>query len=198
MSKWTKSIIINEIKELHSAGESLEAGTIIENHHQLYAAAYRYFGNWYKAVEAASINPHSIIKKTNKSKKRSESIKIQVERIFKTIYYISNYPETTSRMLAELIGVSPRTIQRYVRTLRKVPGVDVRYIDKYNGYDIFLEGTKKEEDAYKYIHIWSKRENKLLEYLIAKGESVEKISELLERPVDVIEKRIQKMKLSQG
>ncbi|MFW6016689.1 MAG: hypothetical protein ACOCRK_09650, partial [bacterium] len=152
-------------------------------------------GGWYEAVREAEINPHGIIKDAKKANIGSKEVETQIGRILKTIYYISNYPETTSRKLGELIGVSSRTIQRYISSIRKIPGIEVKYIDHHNGYDIQVEGNETEEDPWKYMQIWSKKDMKLLEYLIKKGESEEKISELLERSIDSIRKRKEKINL---
>lgn len=58
--KWSKEIVVRHILELHDRGERLTSGNIQDNHGGLFLAAYRYCGNWRKAIEAAGLRYQDI------------------------------------------------------------------------------------------------------------------------------------------
>ncbi len=69
---WTKQRIIEEIKRLAAAGESLSHDEAKRNHGALVSAASsrRYFGSWAAAVEAAGID-YQKVRKNNRWKKET-------------------------------------------------------------------------------------------------------------------------------
>mgnify|MGYP001305253771 CR=1 FL=1 len=61
--KWSKTKIVDAIRELHERGEELSAHHVQKINSALVAAAYDYFGSWGKAVQAAGFD-YADIKKT--------------------------------------------------------------------------------------------------------------------------------------
>ncbi len=59
---WTKQSIVGQISALREKGEDLSDSSVAQNHSILYSAAYRLFGSWYDAIEAAGI-PRERIRK---------------------------------------------------------------------------------------------------------------------------------------
>ncbi len=53
--RWSREIIMEEIKELERQDEDLAAPNMRENHSALYSAACKYFGTWTSAREACGI-----------------------------------------------------------------------------------------------------------------------------------------------
>ncbi len=53
--RWSRDIIMDEIKQLNRRGEDLAAPNMRENHSALYSAACKYFGTWTGAREACGI-----------------------------------------------------------------------------------------------------------------------------------------------
>lgn len=58
--RWTRKIIIEEIKRLYEAGERLNYSAAEANHLNLLRAAAWHFGTWRTAVEAAGIDYESL------------------------------------------------------------------------------------------------------------------------------------------
>ena len=56
VSIWSKQKVVNEISELHEAGENLSSAYMQKNNNSLYKAGVRYFGSWKKAMEAAGLD----------------------------------------------------------------------------------------------------------------------------------------------
>lgn len=54
--KWSKEIVVQTIKKLHRAGEKINSNHIQQNNHPLYGAAYKYWGGWQQAIEAAGFD----------------------------------------------------------------------------------------------------------------------------------------------
>jgi hypothetical protein len=54
--RWDKKKIIEEIGKLHSQGSNLSSGYMQRHHSGLFSAAYRRFGGWGKAIEAAGLD----------------------------------------------------------------------------------------------------------------------------------------------
>jgi len=57
MRRWSKEIVIEEIRRRHSAGLSLGYNDTVADDEALTGAARRWFGSWYAAVEAAGVDP---------------------------------------------------------------------------------------------------------------------------------------------
>jgi hypothetical protein len=55
--RWTHELILQEIRQLHTAGSDLRSGEIRHQNPALFAAAckVRFFGSWTKALEAAGV-----------------------------------------------------------------------------------------------------------------------------------------------
>ena len=135
--KWSKEIITEEIRGLHRKGEYLDSQEARLNHKKLYGAAYRHFGGWDKAVEAAGINPYKVKRHRKRTiKKPPASTTTKIQRMIRLIYYIHICPGIKARELAEKLGVSRKTIVRYIKDLRDIPEIEIVYIDDFAGYEI--------------------------------------------------------------
>ena len=53
--RWSRELIIKEIRQFHRAGEDLAAPRMRRNHASLYSAACKYFGSWTAARKACGI-----------------------------------------------------------------------------------------------------------------------------------------------
>lgn len=193
--KWSREKINNMIRRIHKKGEYMDSGTIVKKYSKLYSACYRFYGGWYEAVEKAGIDPHSIKKHPKKTPKNTDRIPSKFSRLLSLLYYISNYPGATGGMLADILGVSKRTIARYLKELRNIPGLDVVYIDKHSGYDVKFEGANDDMVASRYLYIWTSKDMRILEYLVNENVPDEKIAQLLGRTVKSIQNKKFKMNL---
>jgi 5-methylcytosine-specific restriction endonuclease McrA len=54
--KWTKDLVVDEIKNLHKNGESIKSGYVQKKYPALQSAAFKIFGDWGNAVEAAGFD----------------------------------------------------------------------------------------------------------------------------------------------
>jgi len=60
--KWSKEIVVKTITKLHAAGEKINSNYIQTNNHPLYGAAYKYWGGWKEAIEAAGLDYHKEVR----------------------------------------------------------------------------------------------------------------------------------------
>lgn len=60
--RWTKELVLSEIKALIASEEPLNAGNIQKNHRKIYQASRRFFGSWDNTLEASGIDPSSVKK----------------------------------------------------------------------------------------------------------------------------------------
>lgn len=58
--KWSKEVVLEEIKKRQKNNESLYSSVVLKNHNHLYGAARRYFGSYLKALEASGIDHNKI------------------------------------------------------------------------------------------------------------------------------------------
>jgi hypothetical protein len=58
--KWSPEVVVQAIKELHTAGSRLDHSYVRKNHRSLLWAANRYIGTWKESIEAAGLNYSSI------------------------------------------------------------------------------------------------------------------------------------------
>jgi hypothetical protein len=58
--RWTPEMIIKEIRDLRTKGESLLSSEVQKSQNQLYSAACRHFGNWRNAVDEAGYDYEAI------------------------------------------------------------------------------------------------------------------------------------------
>jgi hypothetical protein len=70
--RWSKKIVLKEIKKLKAEGESLNSKNIQTQHRSLYLAALRRFGSWGNALEEVGINYKKVRKRRKMSKEDIE------------------------------------------------------------------------------------------------------------------------------
>jgi biotin operon repressor len=66
--KWSKELVLDEIRAWHAAGKPLYSHNVRQNFQELLAAGIRYFGNWQNAVTAAGFPYENVRKYQNWSK----------------------------------------------------------------------------------------------------------------------------------
>ncbi len=66
--KWDKQLVVSIIKERHANGLPLNSAYINKHYRKLLRAAFRHFGNWQNAIEAAGIS-YSAVRTDDKAKK---------------------------------------------------------------------------------------------------------------------------------
>lgn len=196
--KWSKEIVISEIKKRYNSNKYIDSRIIRNDYSKLYNAAFRYFGNWNNALKAAGINPYKIKKHHRKEKYSHEPLdefQKKFYNVLMTIYYINNYAGANADFIANKLGVSNRTIHRYIREIRNIPEFEIIYVDQHNGYEIKLTHKEEEIHASRYMYIWTSKDMKLLEFLVNEGVSDKKIAQLLDRTIASIQQQRQKMGL---
>lgn len=67
---WTRRTIIEEIRQLHSAGEELNYSSAEENHLNLVRAAAWHYGTWKRAIETAGLSYDDVSKYRRWTKER--------------------------------------------------------------------------------------------------------------------------------
>jgi len=75
VSKWSKELIVQRIKEMIAAGDSVAAASVRKSKPALFSAAVsdRYFGSWRAAVTAAGVDYDSVLAQSQSSARRVES-----------------------------------------------------------------------------------------------------------------------------
>lgn len=79
--RWSKELVVEEIKNLHEAGVSLNASYVMENNSKLYGAARKHLGSWKEAIQAAGFNYEEINLRANEQKWDQDSIVAEIQRL---------------------------------------------------------------------------------------------------------------------
>jgi len=84
--KWSKRLIVQEIRKLSRAGTDISASNVSKNYIPLFTAASskRYFHSWRKAVQKAGINYDRILERGRK-RRREKLTKWDKKRVLKEI-----------------------------------------------------------------------------------------------------------------
>lgn len=80
--KWTKELVISEVKVIKESGEPLNASHVMKVNSKLYGAARKHLGSWKEAVELAGYNYEEVNLRSNEKKWNKEEIITEIKRLF--------------------------------------------------------------------------------------------------------------------
>lgn len=120
-----------------------------------------------------------------------------LRRLLKIIYYINNFSGVDTIFLAEKLGVSRRTIFRYMNDLKSLPDIKIDFINKKKGYEINFtnEADKKYSFNNRSMYIWTSKDMRILEFLTKIGVNDKKIAYLLNRSINAIKQKRSKINI---
>lgn len=104
---WTTEKVLQKIKEHYHSGQSLRSWDIRNSQTSVYHAAYKLFGNWKNAVEAAGIDYNSLLKnpwKWNKDNIKEKLIELRKQSINLSDVGLRKYDKTFYSAVTKKFG----------------------------------------------------------------------------------------------
>jgi hypothetical protein len=132
--RWTKQLIIRELKRLHKSGADLSYSGLARRRQPLLSAAAYHYGTYRKAVERAGIDYTGVLRRPRWTKQSIITLIKQSRRRGDDLHWSAVTQRNDDLARAAFASLQPRLFGRWVRALHAA-GLDANDVSMYRTWD---------------------------------------------------------------
>jgi len=147
--RWTKQLIIRELKRLHKSGADLSYSALTRRKQPLLSAAAYHYGSYRKAVERAGIEYSHVLRRPRWTKQMIITLIKQARRRGDDLHWSAVTRRNDELARAAFASLQPRLFGKWVRALHGA-GLDANDVSMYRTWDrnmILFELRERRSDG---------------------------------------------------